>query len=80
MAMQKEGSVQLVDVRSVKEFELNPICQDAINIPVDEIETRTSEPDTFKNIVLFCSSGQRTGLAYEKIINRNSTYILVNSY
>ena len=79
ITMQKSEPVQLIDVRSDKEFELNPIYQEAINIPVDEIENRISELDTSIKTVLFCSSGQRAGVAFEKVKNNSSSkeiYIL----
>jgi len=50
--------VQLVDVRSVSEFRAGHI-PGAVNIPMDEIESRLPDLETSRSIVLVCQSGQR---------------------
>jgi rhodanese-related sulfurtransferase len=57
----------LLDVRTKEEFEgkANPnfgSLQNAINIPIQELEQRTSELDKFKNreIIVYCSHSHRS--------------------
>jgi rhodanese-related sulfurtransferase len=52
------ASAQLVDVRSATEFRAGHI-PGAINIPMDEVESRLLDLDANRPIVLICQSGQR---------------------
>lgn len=52
--------VQLVDVRSEREFEQDPLGLGESNIPLDELEARIGELAPGKTTVLFCQSGQRS--------------------
>jgi len=52
----------LVDVREPQEFQLGTLTG-AINIPLDEIRTRTTELSKDKTIYLFCAVGLRGYLA-----------------
>ena len=59
----KQGAL-LVDVREAEEFNAGHIAG-ALNVPLEQIETRLAEfgADKSKEIVLYCRSGRRSGLA-----------------
>lgn len=59
----KQGAL-LVDVRTPDEFNAGHV-ENAINIPHDQVEKRLAEFGTDKNreIVLYCKSGRRAGIA-----------------
>ena len=54
----------LIDVRTPGEF-ASGAAPDAVNIPLDEIQTRISEATSDKNkpIILYCHSGARAAIA-----------------
>jgi rhodanese-related sulfurtransferase len=54
----------LVDVRSVTEFRAGHI-PGAINIPMDEIESRLVDLDANRPVVLICQGGQRARITAE---------------
>ncbi len=54
--------LQLVDVRNQGEFKLGTI-PGAINIPVGQIPSRSSELDPAKTTVVFCAGGYRSSVA-----------------
>jgi rhodanese-related sulfurtransferase len=54
----KNIGTQLVDVRSATEFRAGHI-PGAVNIPMDEIESRVPDLAASRSIVLVCQSGQR---------------------
>jgi rhodanese-related sulfurtransferase len=56
-----EENFILVDVRAPAEFEDSHI-DGAINIPVADLRTRHGELDKNQNIILICSSGNRSSL------------------
>jgi phage shock protein E len=57
-----EGAL-LIDVRTPKEFDSKHI-EKAINIPVDEVETRLKElGDPKGTIIVYCRSGKRSAKA-----------------
>ena len=57
---------QLVDVRTIQEFEKGKISN-AINIPVDEIRDRLQELDKSKPIYIYCEAGLRGYLAHRTL-------------
>ena len=59
----RDGSVQIVDVRTPGEFNYGHI-PDAVNIPVDNIRQRMSEIDKTKPVYLNCEVGLRSYIAY----------------
>lgn len=59
-------TILLVDVRSPKDFAAATI-KGAINIPLDQLESRLGELPTDKPVVFFCSSGARSGDAYDMV-------------
>ena len=61
LAVQKENSVQRIDVRSVAEFAAGHI-PGAINIPMEEMASRLSDLHPEIPIVLICKGGTRAGM------------------
>lgn len=61
----------LVDVRSAEEFRAGHV-PGAVNIPHTEIEQRLSElgAPNEKDIVLYCGSGRRAGIAQEALVHK----------
>ena len=58
----------VVDVRTKEEF-ANGHYKNAINIPFDEIDKHVAElGDKEKNIVLYCHSGRRAGIAQNTLV------------
>jgi len=53
---------QLIDVRSPNEFAAGHIPK-AINIPLEQLESRTSDLAQKRSVVLTCQSGQRAKIA-----------------
>ncbi|MEL6184681.1 MAG: rhodanese-like domain-containing protein [Myxococcota bacterium] len=70
-----EGAV-LVDVRTSQEFEQGHL-EGAVNIPVQELESRSAELDPKRPVVVYCQKGGRAGRAktilegkgFEKVLN-----------
>ena len=58
----RDGSVTLLDVRTVREFG-NGHIEGFINIPVDELRERLNEFDRSKPIYVICQSGLRSYIA-----------------
>jgi rhodanese-related sulfurtransferase len=56
------AAIQRIDVRSVTEFRAGHIPQ-AVNIPMDEIESRVKDLDGHRPIVLVCQAGQRARMS-----------------
>lgn len=61
----EEGSYIVIDVRTNEEY-LTGHVVGAINIPYDEIDENTPLPKD-KTIVVYCKSGARSKIAYEKL-------------
>jgi phage shock protein E len=76
----------IIDVRSPEEF-LSGSAIGAINIPLDEIETRSKEIDMLAgDIILCCASGNRSGIAQQALADKNikahngGSWISANNY
>ncbi|MCB0346885.1 MAG: rhodanese-like domain-containing protein [Bdellovibrionales bacterium] len=67
----------VVDVRSPEEFSAGHV-DGAINIPQDQIAMRLDEIADHKNkdVVLYCKSGRRAGLAEETLKTNGFTHVL----
>ena len=63
----KNGAL-VIDVRTAGEFSSGHLTN-AINIPLDEIETTLPKraPDKSKVLLLHCASGMRSGMAKSKL-------------
>ncbi len=64
--LMKEKDYIIVDVRTEEEFRESHI-KDAINISYEKIDG--SELDKNKNIFVYCRSGKRSKIAFEKLKN-----------
>lgn len=60
----KDPTLFLLDVRSPQEFASGHIAG-AVNIPYDQIATHLDGVPKDKDVVLYCQSGRRAGLAAE---------------
>ncbi len=67
--LKKDKNVLLLDVRTPEEFEQGHISG-ALNIPVQELESRIGELEKYKNseIVVYCRSGNRSRRASEILV------------
>lgn len=63
-AMINENNYIIVDVRTKEEFAGGHVAN-AINIPLDDLGSTTF--DKTKTIIVYCKSGRRSALAYEKL-------------
>jgi rhodanese-related sulfurtransferase len=63
------NSFQAIDVRSATEFAAGHIPA-AINIPMDEIESRLADIPPNPHVILVCQSGQRSAIVYDLIAAR----------
>ncbi len=56
-----ERGAQIVDVRTRAEFKTNSHTR-AINIPLDQLETRVKELDRNRPVLVCCETGSRSGM------------------
>jgi NADPH-dependent 2,4-dienoyl-CoA reductase/sulfur reductase-like enzyme/peroxiredoxin family protein/rhodanese-related sulfurtransferase/TusA-related sulfurtransferase len=63
----EDDSVQILDVRTVSEFELGHIDNTA-NIPVDELRSRMWELDKNREVLVYCQVGLRGHVATRMLI------------
>ncbi|KOP71319.1 hypothetical protein AMS60_23145 [Bacillus sp. FJAT-21945] len=70
----EKNRVLIIDVRSAEEYEAGHIPH-AINISIDEIESRLDEIEDYKDkpIILYCNTGNRSGKAAEILANNGFT-------
>ncbi len=61
--------VYLLDVRNPDELEEHGMIAGAVNIPVDELETRLAEVPKDKPIVTYCMRGGRASRAAELLLS-----------
>lgn len=66
----------LVDVRTAEEF-AEGSAAGAINIPLDKMESQLSKFKSKNDIVVFCRSGNRSGMA-KKILEINGYQNVIN--
>ncbi len=69
----------LVDVRTADEFSAGHL-EGALNIPHDQVAARLAEfgPDKSRDVVLYCRSGHRAGLA-EAVLSENGFSAVFNA-
>ncbi|RUA34001.1 MAG: rhodanese-like domain-containing protein [Bacteroidetes bacterium] len=61
----KDSNRTIIDVRSEGEFAMGH-AQDALNIPLNEVEARAEEIAKIEGeIILCCASGNRSGMAQQ---------------
>lgn len=71
-----KNGAYLVDVRSHGEFASESV-RGAVNIPLDEITNHLAALKKQQNIVVFCRSGSRSGMAKE-ILKQNGIQNVYN--
>lgn len=71
-----QGAI-IVDVRSPAEFQQGS-RPGSLNIPLDEINSRSKELDKSKTIILCCASGTRSGMAVG-ILKKNGFAHVINA-
>ena len=66
----KKDEVLIIDVRSSEEYKAGHI-PNAININVDETESRLNEIEDYKDkpIIVYCNSGKKSNDAAEILVN-----------
>jgi len=70
---QKDGAATYVlDVRSPEEYASGHV-PGAVNIPYDQIAARMAEVPKDKDVVLYCKSGRRAGIAAEVLAGQGYT-------
>jgi rhodanese-related sulfurtransferase len=72
---QGEADLVVVDVRSPEEFAAGHV-PGAINIPHDRIGERLAEVPRDKDVVLYCQSGRRAGIAAQVLAEQGYTRLL----
>ncbi len=77
ISLWEKEKLQLIDVRSTKEFEAHHI-ENSINIPLPELEERLHQINSKEPIYLICQSGKRSQMAYEKLQKHFPTASLFN--
>jgi phage shock protein E len=67
-----EANALLIDVRSPEEF-ASGYVEGAINVPLPILPLRFQEiaPDTARQVVVYCRSGARSGMAQQFLKERN---------
>lgn len=63
-----EKGAQLIDVRSTMEFNQGAL-NGAINLPITSIQHNTNAIDQSKPVLLYCRSGQRSGMVKQFLIS-----------
>lgn len=69
------NDAMLIDVRTESEFSKGT-ARGAINIPLDQVESRIEEFKTNREIVLFCRSGNRSGKALDLLNSKGITNVI----
>lgn len=57
-----QSGAMLVDVRTPEEFNAGSV-KGAINIPLNDIQSKAAQLKNDKGVILFCRSGSRSGMA-----------------
>jgi len=69
---QVHEDLYVLDVRTPEEFVGGHVAG-AVNIPFDQVAARLDEVPKDKDVVLYCKSGRRAGLAAEVLANHGYT-------
>jgi len=64
-----ESGALLVDVRTPNEFAQGHL-DNAINIPLDKVETGFKDIAKDRSIVVYCRSGNRSGIAMQSLVKQ----------
>jgi phage shock protein E len=66
LQVKKDPSLLVIDVRSAEEYAAGHV-PGAVNIPQDQVASRLAEIPKDKEVVLYCRSGRRAGLAADTL-------------
>ncbi len=77
VASKVERGALIIDVRTPREFDEGHVSG-AVNIPYDTIDRviHQTEPDTRRDIVLYCRSGRRSALAAQALARVGYTNVV----
>jgi len=67
-----DATAYVLDVRSPEEYAAGHV-PGAVNIPYDQVASRLAEVPKDKDVVLYCKSGRRAGIAAEALANQGYT-------
>ena len=67
-----DEAAYVLDVRSPEEYASGHV-PGAVNIPYDQLASRISEVPKDKDVVLYCKSGRRAGIAAETLAGQGYT-------
>ena len=76
-SLQQNPETQCIDVRSATEFAAGHV-PGAINVPLDELESRGDDLSRFGRKVLICKSGVRAEIAYALLEGRVPELLLLS--
>ncbi|CAN8139115.1 rhodanese-like domain-containing protein [Thiomicrorhabdus sp. 6S2-11] len=62
----KNQNAQLVDVRTPEEYLASKI-EEAINLPLQQLDSLAAQLDKSRPVVVFCRSGQRSQMALQML-------------
>lgn len=68
----KDPELLVLDVRSPEEYAAGHV-PGAVNVPYDQVAARLAEIPKDKDVVLYCRSGRRTGIAAEVLESNGYT-------
>ncbi len=66
-----QGAWQCVDVRTASEYAAGHV-PGAVNVPLDELESRMGDLDSERPVMLICKAGQRAAIAHGLLTGRRS--------
>ena len=67
-----DATAYVLDVRSPEEYAAGHV-PGAVNIPYDQVASRLAEVPKDKDVVLYCKSGRRAGIAAEALADQGYT-------
>ncbi|WP_373517197.1 ThiF family adenylyltransferase [Pricia sp.] len=77
LGLEEFDNVQLIDVRTPKEFEQNHL-KIAQNIPLSELNIRRNEINFDRSVYVVCQSGIRSKKAIERLVNSRPDAYFIN--
>ncbi|MGF1911779.1 rhodanese-like domain-containing protein [Vibrio kasasachensis] len=69
-----EQGAMIVDVRTPQEFTSGHL-KNAVNFPLSELDRHFLKVDKSQPIVVYCRSGNRSGIAYDYLVEQGFTQV-----
>lgn len=69
-----QQGAMIVDVRTPQEFSAGHL-DNAVNFPLSELDKHFSTIDKNRPIVVYCRSGNRSGIAYDYLVEQGFTQV-----